>query len=137
MNKVWVTLLIIEFIVSFLPAAILLYLGILHALPAVIMLLTGNFENLSIIILTVLGCFGCWGMIQIFSSTIFIDVEIERPIRTIVYLACGFAALIYLSSKSSLKSETIFDFPAMIFVLPIMVALHFIYLSRKKLWKDS
>lgn len=126
-------LLILEFVIAFFAVTYLWILSVIVSPLTIIALFTGADENFIPLILTIAGGFGFWGIIQLAIKIISPKLPVTEPKRLKVFLCSGVASLVlggYFFEVSSLSES-------LMFLVPILATLHFIYLGRSYLWSSS
>jgi hypothetical protein len=126
-------LLILELIVGF---GLLLYfwlLGLIMSPLLAVNLASGDIEALLPLAAFILGGIGLWGMLQLSLRVISPTTTVSPPERLKKFLACGYVAIFIALGVFGVASNP----ETLIFILPLVVATHFIYISRGYLWQSS
>lgn len=121
---------LIELIVAYGPVFYLLILSLLMSPFMLLSALTGASIMLAPLFATILGALGCVGIFQVVIKLLDSDVKIQSPRAINTYLLSGITALligtVYIQA---------FRFPELIvFILPLLVLIHFTYLLRHYLF---
>jgi hypothetical protein len=124
-------IILLELIVGFGPVFCLLVLSLIMSPFMLLAILTDESITLAPLLVTVLGVMGCIGMFQVVIKLLDRDVKIQSPKAINIYLLSGITALL-----SGITYMQAFKFPEIImFLLPLLVSLHFSYLLRGYLFK--
>lgn len=126
-------LLVFELIIGFGLLLNFWLLGLIMSPSLLVHLAGGDVEAFWVFITFILGTFGLWGMLQISLKVIFPDIKVSTPKRLKGLLLCGyvanFIALIFFGAT--------FNILTLIFILSLLVATHFTYISRGYLWQST
>jgi hypothetical protein len=95
--------------------------------------LTGASIMVAPLFAAILGALGCIGIFQVTIKLLDRDTKIQSPKAINIYLLSGVTALLI----GSVYMQA-FKWPeALMFVLPLLILLHFVYLLRDYLFKDN
>lgn len=120
-------LLILEFVVAFFPVIYIWILSLIILPASIMLILSGGDGGLVPVIATILGSLGFWGITQLLIKILNPELPISKPSHIAIYLIAGILALII---GAIIMQAT--DFTSLVmFLLPIIVTLHFVYLKRE------
>lgn len=128
------TALIIETIIGFGVPVFTWFLGISMS-PFLILWVVevGGIEMVAAVLAIVLGGIGLWGMLQLAVKVIEPHSRVATPRKLLSCVVCGLLAVSI--------ATVIFDFgpegSSLIFLPPVLVSAHFLFLARGYFWKSS
>lgn len=126
--------LIIEFIIGFgLPVYIWILGLIMSPFLALGFVKDGEFDMAASLVTVVLGGVGLWGMLQLTVKVLEPHSRVTTPRKLLGFVACG---LLTVSIATVLLGFEPKGF-SLIFLPPILVTVHFLYLARGYFWKSS
>lgn len=131
MKSVLKIIILLELIIGYGPVFYLLILSLIMSPFMLLSVVTGASIMLAPLLAAILGALGCIGIFQVVIKLLDRDTKIQSPKAISVYLLSGLTALligvVYMQA---------FKFPeAIMFILPLVVSLHFSYLLRDYLFK--
>ena len=126
--------LIIETIIGFgLPVYIWVF-GLIMSPFLALGFVTGVGVDMAVYLLViVLGGIGLWGMLQLTVKVLEPQSRVTTPRRLLGFIACGFLAVSIITVLLGFDPTGF----SLIFLPPVLVAVHFLYLAREYLWKSS
>ena len=126
-------LLLIELVIGF---GLILYfwlLGLILSPVLVVNIFSGDVGSLFSFSAFVLGAFGLWGMLQLVMKILSHDTAVTAPARLKILLGCGYVAIFI----AVFAFGAVASIESLAFLLPVLVATHFVYLCRGYLWQNS
>jgi len=126
--------LIIETIIGFCLPVYIWVLGLIMSPFLALGIVTGGGVDMAVSLLAViLGGIGLWGMLQLAVKVLEPHSQVTTPRRLLGFVACGFLAVSIAIMLLGFESTSF----SVVFLPPILVAIHFLYLARKYLWQGS
>lgn len=93
----------------------------------------GGVDMAASFLVVVLGGFGLWGMLQLTVKVLEPHSRVTAPRRLLGFIACGFLAVSIATVLLGFEPSGF----SLIFLPPVLVAVHFLYLAREYLWQSS
>lgn len=126
MNILYKIALLIEAAVGFSVLIIYWIMGVIMSPVMVLRLLVNaEFEMAFPVLVIVLGGVGVWGMLQLMVKVLAPGVRVANPRRLLVYVCCGLLAVSVVAVFSGFEDDFF-----LVFLPPVLVTIHFIYLAR-------
>jgi hypothetical protein len=129
MKIIFKVVLLVEAMVGF---SVLIYFWVLGLIMSPVMVLrllvNAEFEMVFPVLAIVLGGVGLWGMLQLIVKVMAPGSRVAAPCRLLVYVVCGLLAVSVVAVF--LRFDDNFF---LIFLPPVLVTIHFMYLVREYL----
>lgn len=126
--------LIIETIIGFGLPVYVWVLGLIMSPFFALGFVTGGGVDMAISFLAVvLGGTGLWGMLQLTVKVLEPHSRVTTPRKILGFVACGFLAVSIATVLLGFEASGF----SLIFLPPVLVAMHFLYLAREYLWQSS
>lgn len=134
MNVIRKIALLIEIIIGFGLPVYIWILGLIMSPFLALGFVTGGGVDMAVsLLVVVLGGAGLWGMLQLTVKVLDPRSRVAAPRRLLGFIACGFLAVPVATVLLGFESLGF----SLIFLPPVLVAVHFLYLARAYLWQSS
>ena len=131
MKLIYKFLIIVEAIIGFGPLIILLGLGLLTIPISIMGILDGYYGALVMFLIEAGGFFGMFAFICVLMHILEPNRYFLYFIKLRLFIICGFCSILGFVFMSGINIESIW------FLIPLVVAVHFIYLGRKYVFAVS
>lgn len=131
MRPIYKLLIIVEALIGFGPLIILLGLGLLTILISIMGILDGYYGALVMLLIEIGGFFGMCAFICVLMHILEPNRYFLSFIKLRLFIICGFYSILGFVLMSGINIESIW------FLIPLVIAVHFIYLGRKYVFAVS